>query len=813
MLRFVLYSLLAGFVLAVVAAAGGYWYLVPRLPSIATLEDVRLQVPLRVYTTGGELISEFGEKRRVPVEVSEVPRQMVNAFLAAEDDRFYEHPGVDWQAILRAAIHLLRTGEKAQGGSTITMQVARNFFLTREKTYARKINEILLALKIERELDKPEILELYLNKIYLGHRAYGVGAAARVYYGAPLEELTLPQVAMIAGLPKAPSRLNPVTGSERAIERRNYVLGRMLAQGFIDKSDYEAARRAPITASLHAPKVEVEAPYVAEMVRSEMVGRYGEEAYTSGLEVYTTIRARLQRAANAAVRRNLIAYDERHGYRGPEHHFELSGPIGEAEARELLAAFPVLAGTRPALVVAVEDDGAELVGAQRRRIRLDMTALRWARPYETANRRGPRPDSAADVLAVGDVVRVRRVPAAESAGTVGPPRLRWRLAQLPAVEGALVSVDPRDGAILALVGGLDFRQSKFNRVTQARRQPGSNFKPFIYSAALEAGYTAASFVNDAPIVFDAPGLESVWRPENYSGKYYGPTRLRQALAKSRNLISIRLLRSIGIETAIEHAARFGFDPKELPHNLSLSLGSGELSPLELVLGYAVLANGGYRVEPYFIERVQTDKGEVLMEAEPLRVCYRCEQTPVELEAEPESIEQLQALVQEQGPARRAKRVIPADNAWIMGSMLRDVIRQGTGRKALSLGRSDLAGKTGTTNEQKDAWFSGFNARIVTTVWVGFDQSRTLGRSETGARAALPMWIDYMDVALDGMPESVVDQPAGLVTRRIDPSTGAPASAGDANAIFETFRRENVPEQTQISGGASRDQPLMPEQLF
>ncbi len=814
MLRFFFYLLLAGFLLSVAALGAGYWYLAPQLPSIDTLKDVRLQVPLRVFTREGELISEFGEKRRVPVQVEAVPQQMIEAFLAAEDDRFYEHPGVDWQAILRAAIALVRTGERSQGGSTITMQVARNFFLTREKTYARKLNEILLALKIERSLSKPEILELYLNKIYLGHRAYGVGAAAQVYYGATLDELTLPQLAMIAGLPKAPSALNPVTNPERALNRRNYVLGRMLEQAVITPEQHAEAVAVPVTATLHGLQVEVDAPYIAEMVRADMVERYGEEAYTSGLQVYTTISTRLQRAANEAHRTNLLDYDQRHGYRGPEHHYELDAPVDSARAGELLAGFGVIGDMPPALVLAVDEEGAELLGQGVGPVRLSLADVRWARPYKTANWSGPRPEKVSDVLAVGDVVRLRRVREEAPEGNQGPPIMRWQLAQVPDVEGALVSLDPQSGAIAALVGGFDFAQSKFNRVTQARRQPGSNFKPFIYSAALEAGYTAASFVNDAPIVFDAPGLESVWRPENYSGKYYGPTRLREALAKSRNLISIRLLRGIGIEAALDHAERFGFSRGELPQNLSLSLGSGELSPMQVAAAYAVFANGGYRVEPWLVERIQTDKGEVLFEAEPLTVCYLCEATAMDPDEEPETIEQLQALVdiRDEQP-RHAPRVIPAENAWIMGSMMRDVIRLGTGRRALSLGRSDLGGKTGTTNDQKDAWFSGFNSRLVTTVWVGFDQARTLGRSETGSAAALPMWIDYMRVALDGVPESVVDQPMGLVTLRIDPATGAPARAGDPNAIFETFRKENVPAGGPVGQGGSPRQPVMPEQLF
>lgn len=820
MLRLVFYTLLVLFGLTVAAAGAVVWYLLPGLPSIETLKDVRLQVPLRVYTADERLIAEFGEKRRTPVSLAETPPVLVKAFIAAEDDRFYEHPGVDWQAIIRAAVQLLKTGEKAQGGSTITMQVARNFFLTREKTYLRKINEILLALKIERELDKNAILELYLNKIYLGQRAYGVAAAAQVYYGVPLAELTLPQAAMIAGLPKAPSRLNPVTDPVRARERRDYVLGRMRAIGFVSSAQHQAAMAAPVTATLHGQAIEVEAPYLAEMVRAELVGRYGEEAYTGGLRVYTTVTSRLQRAANDALRGALIDYDRRHGYRGPERRVPAVAD-GGVDQRQLLAGMAPVGGLVPALVVAVDEDGFEAFTRDHGSVRVAMAELAWARPFLSADRRGPAPQSAADVVAVGDVVRLARMPEQREDDEarerrVGPPRYRWQLAQIPAVEGALVSIDPDDGAVQALAGGFDFAHSKFNRATQAQRQPGSAFKPFIYSAAVDAGYTAASFVNDAPIVFDAPGLESIWRPENYTGRYYGPTRLREALTHSRNLVSIRLLRAIGVERGLEHAARFGFDAERLPSNLSLALGSGEVTPLELVRGYAVFANGGYRVEPYFIERVHGGRGELLWRSEPPRVCRDCDEEAFDPAHEPESIEALRALIASEAENSRAPRAVSAENAWIMSSMLRDVIRSGTGARARVLGRNDLAGKTGTTNDHRDAWFSGFNARLATTVWVGFDQLQTLGRRETGARAALPMWIDFMRVALEDVPPAFLEQPAGLVTVRIDPETGLLARADNPNAIFETFRIGEVPVPgggDSPYAGPARGGERVPEQLF
>jgi penicillin-binding protein 1A len=830
MLRFAFYSLLGLVSAGLIAVGAIYWALVPDLPSIEALKDVRLQVPLRVYTADGKLIAEYGEMRRAPVTYAETPPLLVKAFLAAEDDRFYDHPGVDWQAILRAALHLIRTGEKTQGGSTITMQVARNFFLTREKTYLRKLNEILLALKIERELDKNAILELYLNKIYLGQRAYGVGAAAQVYYGSTLAELDLAELAMIAGLPKAPSKANPVSNPQRALERRNYVLGRMLEQRLIERSDYETAVRAPVTARLHGQPIEAEAPYVGEMVRSHLYDKYGENAYTSGLQVFTTVNSRLQEAANRALREALLDYDRRHGYRGPERHFELPADSGESEWDELLKGFDPVGGLIPALVIATDDEAAQLYANGLGVVRISNRELRWARPYLNSNARGPAPKAPSEVLAVGDVVRIRsimveperaaEVGAGESEGAATAVPV-WALSQLPAVEGALVSMSPIDGSILALAGGFDFAKSKFNRVMQARRQPGSNFKPFIYAAALDAGETAATMINDAPIVFDAPGLESIWRPENYSGKYYGPTRLREALANSRNLVSIRLLRRIGVDYALEYLPRFGFEPGRLPPNLSLSLGSGELAPIEVIRAYAVFANGGFLIEPYYIQRIMTDGGALVMEAEPRRACPDClDQLPAPT-GEPDTIEELQALAEVgpgTGPADAASyraglavapRAVSAETAFILNSMLGDVIRRGTGRRALSLGRQDLAGKTGTTNDQKDAWFSGFNANVLTTTWVGFDESLPLGRLETGAQAALPMWIEFMKVALAGQPESRPEQPPGLVSVRIDPGTGCLTGARTPGAIFEYFRADRLP-CSDLVGPVNTD---VPEQLF
>ena len=783
---FLLLSLLAG-ALGAGALAFMFWLFSPELPSTDALKDVHLQTPLRVYARDGRLMAEFGEKRRIPLRLEEVPPAMVQAVIAAEDERFFQHPGVDWQGLVRAVVYLVRTGEKGPGGSTVTMQVARNFFLGREKTYERKLKEILLALKIERRLSKEEILELYFNKIFFGHRAYGVGAATQVYYGRPLDELSLAQVAMLAGLPKAPSRFNPIVNPQRALARRDYVLGRMFRLGFIDAPARAAAVGAPVTARWHGLKVEVEAPYAAEMVRATLEEELGEEAYIGGLRVYTTIDSARQSAANAALRTGLLDYDRRHGYRGPERRLEERG--GDPERSEsLLSDIPVVGGLPPALVL---DFDEEVVLAHAKgfgEVELPWPTLEWARPYVNVNRRGPAPKKPADVVQAGDVIRVQLTEEG------------WVMAQVPEIQGAFVALDPRDGAIVALSGGFDFYRSKFNRATQALRQPGSSFKPFIYSAALQQGFTPASFINDAPVVFEDHGLEDVWRPQNYSGRFFGPTRMRVALYKSRNLVSIRLLKSTGIERALEHIARFGLDVSRLPANLSLAVGSGEVTPLELSAGYSVIANGGYRVEPYFIERIEDSYGTVLRRAQPLRVCRECEHEAASTEAV--SPGAVSAGAEVSSRPRWAERSVDGRNAWLMQSMMRDVVRQGTGRRALTLGREDLAGKTGTTNDFRDAWFAGFTPRLVATAWVGFDQHQSLGSREAGSKAALPVWIDFMRSALDGVPEEILERPEGLVTMRIDPESGEPALAGDSAAIFETFRAENAPVRTPASAARS-----------
>jgi penicillin-binding protein 1A len=774
--------------LVVLGSAATVTYLVRELPSIESLRTIHLQVPLKVYTRDGSLIAEFGEDRRAPVELSDVPRPLLQAVLAAEDERFYQHPGVDWRAILRAALRLAMTGAKTQGGSTITMQVARNFFLSREKTYIRKINEILLALKIERELTKDEILELYLNKIYFGHRAYGVAAAAQVYYGTDLAKLSLAELAMIAGMPKAPSKLNPITNAARARERRAYVLGRMQELGFIEAGQYQTAVNAKDRAELHGHRVEVPAPYLAEMVRAYMVERFGSDAYTAGYRVVTTLRDAYQPAAQEALQAGLNDYDRRHGYRKPEAHHEL--PVGamEADWTRILAGYTTVGGLRPALVVGIRDRSVMAFNTDSGLFAIDWDGLSWARPHIDAARRGRTPGHAGDILKAGDVIRLR----VDDKGV-------FTLAQIPKAEGAIVVLDPTNGEVLALCGGFDFSHSKFNRATQARRQPGSGFKPFVYSAALEAGYTAASIVNDAPIAFYEPGLDSVWRPQNYTRNYKGPMRLREALALSRNLVSVRLLRGIGIKRAIRHMRRFGFGRDELPRNLSLALGTGGLSPLQVATGYSVFANGGFRVTPSFIARIETDSGLVLTPESP--ATPDCDDCPTPVGVTPAS----------------AVRAISAQNAWIMNSMLQEVIRSGTARAAQVLGRHDLAGKTGTTNDHKDAWFSGYTAHVVASVWVGFDEFTSLGPKETGARVALPIWIRFMKRALYGVPESVVAEPPGLVTVRIDRDTGLVTDADNPHALFEVFRADRIPGRhaslPALHSAPPEAAAAVPEQLF
>ncbi len=754
-------------VIACSASAYIYFFVIPKLPSIDTVKDVQLQVPMRIYTHDRQLIAEYGEKKRIPLQYTNTPENMINAILAAEDDRFFKHPGVDYQGIMRALYSLLLTGEKSQGGSTITMQVIRNYFLTREKTYLRKLNEILLSLKIEKTLSKEEILELYINKIFLGNRAYGFGAASQVYYGKPIDELTLPQVAMLAGLPKAPSAYNPIANMERATLRRNYVLRRMHQLNFINKEEFEQAIATVDNAILHHSQVKVSAPYVAEMVRSKLYKQYGSDSYTQGLKVYTTLNSGRQIAANRALQNALLNYERRRGYYGPVGHMEIDSEVDSAALKQALSNYKADDPLTIAVVTVVRDTDALLQHPLHGEIAIAWENLKWARPInESSGKRGPRPKKPADVLKAGDVVEIQQLKNGE-----------WSLAQTPKIEGAFVALNPNSGAIQALVGGYNFYRSKFNRATQSARQPGSNFKPFFYTAALDKGYTPATLINDAPVVFEDDALETTWRPENYSGKFFGPTRMREALIHSRNLVSIRILQDIGIRYAINYSEKFNIKTSHLPNDLSLALGSASFSPLEIATGYATFANGGFKVDPYFISQISDGRDNVLYQASPKLACTDC--LPDE---------------QKMADTPFASQAISSQTIYQISSILKDVVNRGTARKARRLGRSDLHGKTGTTNDQFDAWFSGFSPAQVATAWVGFDQPRALGTGETGGRTALPIWIDYMEEALRGIPNMDLPQPPGMLTVRIDPISGKLARSNDDNAIFETFRAGRAPKE-------------------
>lgn len=757
-------------------------YLEANLPSVDVLKDVQLQVPLKIFSADGKLIAEYGEKRRTPIKLTEVPPALVHAILSTEDSRFYQHPGVDLKGLMRAVVTLVTQGKKQQGGSTITMQVARNFFLTRKKTYTRKINEILLALKIEQELSKDEILELYLNKIYFGKRAYGVQAAAEVYYGKGVSELRLAQIATIAGLPQAPSAINPLNNPAASLKRRHHVLERMLAFGHITQAEFDQADKAPVTAEFHGRSIELHAPHVAEMVRQQLIGQYGENVYDQGIEVYTTIDSKLQEAGNQAMVRAVLEYDQRHGWRKPRQTFALQPNTAPQEDIQnwlkQLATYPNVSNLQPAVVSAIEDNKIWVLLKNHHFVEIPWKYIEWAKPQLKRGFVGKKPSRAQEVVQVGHLVYVKQVK-----GNT------YQLAQKPEVEGALVAIQPTTGAIKTLCGGFDYLNSGFNRVIQAERQPGSSFKPFIYAAALENGFTTASIINDAPIVQEDPMGEYDWRPQNHTRKFYGPTRLREGITKSRNLVSIRLLKSVGVDEAIQFISKFGFRVESMPKGLSLALGTASITPLELTTGFSVFANGGHQVTPYLIAKVIDYQDNILFEANPPPICEEdCDDDF----------------------AHHAPRVLSTQQAYLMTSMLQDAIRTGTGRRALSLKRRDLAGKTGTTNDQIDAWYAGFNSDLAVTCWMGFDEPRTL--REYGGQAALPMWMYYIEQALKDQPEHSLQQPPGLVTVRIDPRTGLLARDGQPDAIYEIFTEDTVPTQVAPTI-ASVEEPTEMDSLF
>ena len=698
--------------------------ILPQMPNLEDNADFELQVPFRVYTQDGKLIGEYGKERRIPLKYEDTPQLLTKAILAAEDDGFFEHPGIDIKGIIRALLANIQSGQSGQGASTITMQVARNFFLSSEKTYSRKLNELFLALQLERKYSKEQILELYLNKIFLGHRAYGFAAAAKVYYDKSVAELNLAQIAMLAGLPKAPSQSNPVTNAERAVKRRNYVLSRMKQLEFISDQEYETAKNSELTAEKYAPKIEFDAPYMAEMARAHLYEIYGEDIYGTGYKVYTTLDSDLQVASDHALRKGLVRYDRRHGFRKTETEEPLK-PYGNLQI---------------ATVTLLNNKSAELETQTGDLISLSWEELVWSRVKTDDS--SIKPSKAEHLISLDQQVYIE---ATEE---------NWRLAQIPEIAGAAITLDPKSGAIKALTGGFDFNLSKFNRAVQAKRQAGSNIKPFIYSAALEKGYKASTKVSAEPLAIKDDSLdEGVWLPGNYSGKFYGYTTLREALSKSLNLVSVRLLNSISIQFGIEHLSRFNFDPDTLPRGLSLALGSADVTPIQMVSSYAVFANGGYRVEPYFIDRIIDRDNKPVTSSPTTTVCSYC---PTH------SAQKTDFVTESLSTKKPAELVLSPANAYVMTDMLQQVVRSGTATAARKkLGRSDIGGKTGTTNDFKDAWFSGFNQDLVTSVWVGFDQPRTLGKKESATRVALPIWIDFMEIALKDTAETSNERPDNI----------------------------------------------------
>ena len=789
----------------VAGVIGAYYFVAPGLPAAQTIRDIPLQIPLRIFSRDGHLIEEIGQRRRILIEYDDVPQHVVDAFIAAEDQRFFVHPGIDYRGILRALSQLLLTGDVASGGSTLTQQLARSYFLSLEQTAERKFKEASLAVRIEQEFTKEQIMELFLNKMFFGQRAYGVAAAAQVYFNKPLADINVAEAATLAGVLPAPSRYNPVRSPVNAERRRGYVLGRMLDLDFISREEFDEAMAMPVESRLYGAAVELNAPYVAEMVRREMLSRYGEETYTAGFQVVTSLDSRLQKAANYALRNGLLEFTRRRGYRGPITNIALPPELPglefaewPAETLEVLDQYAP-GGLSVALVTQVNDNNsADIVFRDGTAATIPWRGISWAKPFIDRETTGPAPETAAEVLAAGDVIYVMPT----SAGF-------WALAQVPEAQGALVSVDPNDAAITSLVGGFDFATTKFNRVTQAFRQPGSSFKPFIYSAALARGNTPATVVLDAPVVIDSSELEAVWRPINYSGRFYGPTRMREALVRSMNLVSVRLLLfETGIGNAVRHIAKFGFNDAALPRNGSLALGGGNATPLDMVQGYATIANGGYAVKPYVIDAIYAADGSTLYRADPAVVCEPCVAEPeddyVPDPTEELTLDEMADIALSYRPdastepelfadAHAAAPAVSKQNAFLIQDMMRDVVKRGTGRRALVLGRRDLSGKTGTSNDRRDAWFGGFNRDLAAIVWIGYDDDLPLGPGEEGSRTALPVWIEFMREALRGVPEHQMPMPPGIVSVLIDKETGCPARAGQNNVTFEMFQQEHVPE--------------------
>ncbi|QUJ67239.1 PBP1A family penicillin-binding protein [Photobacterium sp. GJ3] len=821
-------------ILGVSTIFGFYLYLKPDLPDVATLKNVELQTPMQVYSADGALISQFGEKRRIPLTLDEIPPQLVHAIIATEDSRFYDHPGIDPIGITRAAFVVATSGSAKQGASTITQQLARNFFLSNEKKLMRKIKEIFIAVHIEQLLTKDEILELYLNKIYLGYRAYGVGAAAQVYFGKEISQLTLSEIAVIAGLPKAPSTMNPIYSLDRATTRRNVVLSRMLDEKYITRAEFEQAKAEPIVARYHSAEIELNAPYFAERARAWMVNRYGEDAYTSGMKVYTTVHPKLQRAAQQAAIQNLMEYDQRHGFRGAVATLWMPEQSAWEEEKILdhLAKQPTYGELDPAVVLQVNAETAEVLLKDGQHQILNWDGMKWARRFITDSSQGAAPKKATDILEPGQQIWVQH------------QGEQWVLSQVPDANTAFVAISPYNGAVQAMVGGFNFVHSKFNRATQSIRQVGSSIKPFIYSAGLDSGMTLATLVNDAPIDSRDHSMGTAWRPKNSPPVYDGWTRLRRGLAQSKNVMAVRVLQDVGLDDSISYLTRFGFKRKDLPRAEAIALGAGSLTPLEMVQGFSVFANGGYFVEPYFIERVEDAYGNLVYQAHPNVVCnddcQRQEQLAGNHVVASRAVMHDIAISEEElGPTgsadaselqqiRVAPQVISEQNAFLVREMLEsniwgggdwrhDTGWNGTGWRGQALKRRDVGGKTGTTNDSKDAWYTGFGPGIVATAWVGFDDhSRELGRTsrnpniendqtagaEAGAKTAQPAWIGFMDKALEDVPEQRKQLPPHIVQVRIDRDTGKLTRQTDYTSMFEYFIQGTEPKDYAGEGGDS-----------
>ncbi|MCF6288150.1 MAG: penicillin-binding protein 1A [Proteobacteria bacterium] len=789
------------------------------LPSVDSIREYKLQVPLRVYSKDGKLIQVFGTKRRSPAALKDVPQNLINAYIAGEDANFYSHYGIDPKGILRAVYEIITTGKKKTGGSTITMQLTRNVFLTLDQTYTRKLKEIFLAIKLEQTISKDEILELYLNKNLLGHRSYGIVAAADLYYGKTLNELTLAESAMLAAPPKAPSRINPITNPERALLRRNYILRRMLELDFITQTEHDQAVSEVDQAVKHEPAIELNAPWIAEMVRVEMIEKYGDNAYSDGYIVTTTIDSKLQQAAETAVQNGLQAYDKRHGYRGAIRQFNILDDDNNLSEDAINTAvqditdISSIAGLQAALVVFIEKESMIVRLQDGQDVIIKFETSSWARPYIDNERVGNPPKAMQDIVDLGDVIMVKRDATGE-----------FVLAQIPRAQSALIALNPNNGAINALIGGFAFNLSKFNRVTQAKRQPGSGLKPILYSGAIASGLTASTLINDTPIVFDDVKLEKAWRPQNYSGKFYGPMRLREGIVKSKNLVSIRVLEQIGIDAGIRHILKFGFNRNDIPRNLSISLGSQDVTPLEMARAYSVFANGGYLIEPYVIQTVANQNGKILYKHNKVVLCDDCKEKldnsisiqslndRIEINAN-EVIPELQTSIEV--PTTFPPRVISAPNQFILESFMQDIVVRGTAAKAgRAFKRRDLAGKTGTSNEQKDAWFNGYQRNIVTNTWVGFDRPEPLGRGETGGKAALPIWIEFMKVALEDKLEYTRKIPAGIISAKINKNTGQLATRGATNTMLEYFTVGHLPTEESLTDSQQNETDVeVEDELF